>query len=202
MPLSSLPVYTKLIFKTAQLDQLAALRFIKRNVAAIGGDPSRIIISGHGAGSTSVNMHMLFADPKEHLFTGVLATGCTANSHYMPDVDFWIPAFDALTANISCPNRTVAFESRLDCVKNADFESLRIANAEATHFNPSVHPQGYIRKFPKDAVKAGEIANPVPLISGLKLDEGTTQHGSPDYDDLNMAEQIASAFSPFVAKTC
>uniref|UniRef100_A0AC35FIK6 Carboxylic ester hydrolase n=1 Tax=Panagrolaimus sp. PS1159 TaxID=55785 RepID=A0AC35FIK6_9BILA len=46
----------------AHFDQLEALKFIKRNIIAFGGDPNQITLSGHSAGSTST--HALSLSPQ------------------------------------------------------------------------------------------------------------------------------------------
>jgi para-nitrobenzyl esterase len=54
------------------MDQLAALKWIKQNIAAFGGDPDKVTIAGQSAGSMSVNC--LVASPLgKGLFGGTIA---------------------------------------------------------------------------------------------------------------------------------
>ena len=72
-------------FKTATnngtLDQIQALRWIKKNISAFGGNPNNITISGESAGCGAVyNLLTMLSDPNnhyleksEHLFNKVIA---------------------------------------------------------------------------------------------------------------------------------
>jgi para-nitrobenzyl esterase len=48
-------------------DQIEALRWIQRNIAAFGGDPTNVTIAGESAGALSV-MHLMTAPPAQDLF--------------------------------------------------------------------------------------------------------------------------------------
>ncbi|KAI8423388.1 hypothetical protein MSG28_012539 [Choristoneura fumiferana] len=65
-------------------DQVSALRWLRRNAAAFGGDPQQVTIAGCSAGSISVLLHMV-SDmskgrkmPRKKLSNGVQILGCKA----------------------------------------------------------------------------------------------------------------------------
>jgi para-nitrobenzyl esterase len=54
------------------LDQIAALQWVKQNIASFGGDPERVTIAGQSAGAMSVNMLVVSPLAKD-LFRGAIA---------------------------------------------------------------------------------------------------------------------------------
>jgi para-nitrobenzyl esterase len=54
------------------MDQVAALRWVKRNIAAFGGDPSRVTIFGQSAGALSVEA-LMASPPARGLFHRAIA---------------------------------------------------------------------------------------------------------------------------------
>jgi para-nitrobenzyl esterase len=54
------------------MDQIAALQWVKRNIAAFGGDPANVTIFGQSAGGASVDMLML-APPARGLFAKAIS---------------------------------------------------------------------------------------------------------------------------------
>ncbi|KPJ19760.1 Bile salt-activated lipase [Papilio machaon] len=57
-------------------DQVAALRWIKENIEAFGGDPNKVTISGASAGGVSVDYHLL--TKTERLFDKVISQSGTS----------------------------------------------------------------------------------------------------------------------------
>jgi para-nitrobenzyl esterase len=69
------------------LDQNAALKWIQRNIAAFGGDPAKVVISGQSAGAGSV-AQQIFSPLSRGLFRGaVMLSGCNYTGSNTPLAD-------------------------------------------------------------------------------------------------------------------
>ena len=70
------------------LDQIEALRWVKRNIAAFGGDPGKVTIAGESAGALSV-MYLMAAPPARGLFQkAILESGYMISTPELRDKRF------------------------------------------------------------------------------------------------------------------
>ena len=148
------------------LDQIEALRWVKRNIAAFGGDPSSVTIAGESAGGLSV-MYLMAAPSARGLFAKAIA-----ESAYMISM----PALkERAFGTPSAEDTGMTVMQKLHAHSIADLRALNGAAmtvlANAVGFAPWMTIDGQV--LPRqlvDVFDRGEQA-PVPLLAGFNSGE-------------------------------
>lgn len=150
------------------LDQLAALRWIKANIAFFGGDPIKVTIAGQSAGSISVSAHM--ASPlSKGLFRSAIGQSGSILGSLVP------------ISLAKAESNGARFAEAIGCKTLADLRKMSAGQLatlsikeEVPYFDPVI--DGYF--FPQSPVKiyATGLQVDVPLLAGWTSAEVTYQY--------------------------
>lgn len=172
-------------------DQVAALEWVRDNIASFGGDPGNVTLFGESAGGNAVTT--LMAVPAAHgLFARVIAQSSPANAIYPSEVAAgWARDYVELLSEAvdNSSTESTSPEDAGDLLAGADIDELVRATTRMQLLTPDRAPGtvvlapvidgAFLPERPLDAFKSGRAAR-VPLIIGTNDREGSLFRGRLD----------------------
>jgi para-nitrobenzyl esterase len=160
------------------LDQIEGLRWVKRNIAAFGGDPERVTIFGESAGGISV-LCLMVAPEAKGLFHGAVAQSATGMN---------LPALrDGHPGQVAAEEAGRRFVAACGVTASADAKQMRSLTSDAL-----------VQAAPAEAVSAPTLRlKPLSLRLGPIVD----RHVIPDSPNLLFAAGRQQAVPLIVGNT-
>jgi para-nitrobenzyl esterase len=146
------------------LDQVAALRWVRDNIDAFGGDPANVTVFGESAGGGSI-VHQLAMPSARHLFRRAIVQSGATDKTLTPDVA------GAVAQRFLATLTDDAEKASVDQILAAQGETLfsMFAEVGAMPFHPFVDGE-VVASRPIEALRAGATAD-IALLIGTTRDE-------------------------------
>lgn len=161
------------------LDQVAALQWVQQNIAAFGGDPTKVTISGQSAGGASCGIHV-YSPVSKGLFRAAIPQAGMRDPHD-PLLSGLAPAYRSKEKALRQGLETLADKGAANIAEARQMEIAHLIsdnnkNDDCWGNPPFWRPciDGYVLPDTYANILAKGLHNDVPVMTGHNADEGGT----------------------------
>jgi len=199
------------------MDQLAALEWVKRNIAAFGGDPAQVTIFGESAGGGSVLVHIVSPMSRGRFQRAILQSPCAPceRAGVLPASDLakaekiavdWSGSV-GVTGNDAAALRqlrALSAEKLLEGVSSKETLAALFAGTTPPGMSMAIIDGRFLPLTPEDALHSGQVAM-IPTMIGSN-DRDLPSGSAKSKDELfavfgPAAEQAREAYDPLGNQT-
>lgn len=149
------------------MDQQAAIKWVKDNIAGFGGDADNVTLFGESAGGHSVLSHIVSPEARGLFQRAIVQSGSYAPTQLPKPIAQGIGA--QLAAGVGCSDPA----SVAQCLRQVDTATLLAAQEAAPWPVPVVDPDGLLPKSIAQALNDGDFDRNLDIMIGNNQDEGT-----------------------------
>lgn len=151
------------------MDQIAALRWVKANIAAFGGDPDKVTIIGQSAGALSVAA-LIFSPAAKGLFRSATMTSWCNYHDVMPTLAEAEAIGVAVQQRLKADSLAVLRDIPADRILAIQSESQLGANVAGIRIGGPI-VDGLVLRGQKPALLAAGQINRMPIIASANTDD-------------------------------